>query len=88
MDFIAKYEGRYKRIEEIQPSFDMDDMFRPTEYERAIAYFVGQIKNEAYREFRERAAMKLTANACTDYWHWIDDILYEVEKELKEGLPI
>lgn len=34
------------------------------------------------KEYREKAAIKLAENARSDYWHWIDDTLYEVEKEM------
>lgn len=40
------------------------------------------IKSEAVREYREKVAIKLAQNARSDYWHWIDDTLYEVEKEM------
>lgn len=37
---------------------------------------------EIVKEYREKAAIKLAQNARSDYWHWIDDTLYEVEKEM------
>lgn len=47
-----------------------------------IGKMYSEIKSEAIKEYREKAAIKLAANARSDYWHWIDDTLYEVEKEL------
>lgn len=39
-------------------------------------------RTEVIKEYREKAAIKLAQNARSDYWHWIDDTLYEVEKEM------
>ena len=39
-------------------------------------------KAETIKKYREKAAIKLAQNARSDYWHWIDDTLYEVEKEI------
>lgn len=47
-----------------------------------LLYELENTKTEAIKEYREKAAIKLAENARSDYWHWIDDILYEVEKEL------
>lgn len=40
------------------------------------------VKLATIKEYREKAAIKLAENARSDYWHWIDDTLYEVEKEM------
>lgn len=47
-----------------------------------IGKMYSEIKSEVIKEYREKAAIKLAENARSDYWHWIDDTLYEVEKEL------
>lgn len=39
-------------------------------------------RTEVIKEYREKAAIKLAQNARSDYWHWIDDTLHEVEKEM------
>lgn len=43
---------------------------------------ISAVKNEAYKEFAEKAAIAL-ANAYTpEYAHWIDDVLDNLLKEL------
>ena len=47
-----------------------------------LLYELENTKAEVIKEYREKAAIKLAQNARSDYWHWIDDTLYEVEKEM------
>ena len=47
--------------------------------------YVDIIKNKvsrAIKEYIEKVSIKLADNARSDYWHWIDDILHEVEREM------
>ncbi len=41
-----------------------------------------QAKSETIKEYIERVSIKLADNARSDYWHWIDDTLHEVEREM------
>ena len=92
MDFISKFKGRFKRIEELQPSFDTEDMMGETEVDRAITrcarQYIRATKTEAYEEFAQALKLKfLNLFGCAaDCWNLdkhIDDLL----QELKEALP-
>ena len=47
-----------------------------------LLYELENTRAEVIKEYREKAAIKLAQNARSDYWHWIDDTLHEVEKEM------
>lgn len=47
-----------------------------------LLYELENTKAEAIKKYREKVAIKLAENARSDYWHWIDDTLYEVQKEM------
>jgi hypothetical protein len=71
LDLINRQQAEIERLQKENNQFaDIGKMY-------------SEIKSEAIKEYREKAAIKLAENARSDYWHWIDDTLYEVEKEMK-----
>ena len=70
LDLINRQQAEIERLQKENNQFaDIGKMY-------------SEIKSTAIKEYREKAAIKLAENARSDYWHWIDDTLYEVEKEL------
>lgn len=47
-----------------------------------IPTLLRQAESQTIKEYIEKASIKLADNARSDYWHWIEDTLHEVEREM------
>lgn len=81
IDLIQIQQAKINKLENVrQRQGELLVELRNQKYE--LMKRIPAVKNEAYKEFAEKAAIELTNAYSSEYAHWIDDTLNNLLEEL------